>query len=111
MMRPGNFVCIDPMAGEIDPKPKLAFTRRLMNDFADDPTFGWSQINGLPADLDRMFTPFIRAKLQSLPRRLATVRFFEHALQITWFGVDEDPAIFEETFKIGIACLESLAPR
>ncbi len=108
---PGRMARISPMAGEAEPKPKSDLVRRLMNGFADDPTFGWSYVQGAQEDLDRVFTPVVRAKLQSLPRPVAIVWFSEQSLEITWKGVEEDPELFEETFKIGIACLESLAPR
>jgi len=113
VMTPGTWVHIDRSAGESDPKPKSGLLRRIsdVDSFADDPTFGWSRIKGTPAELDRVFTPKVRGALQRLPRPFAGVSCHDGILALTWKGVDEDRAIFEQSFNIGIGCLESLAPR
>lgn len=77
----------------------------------DHPWFGRSYAMGTDAEIERVFNPQIRAKLDAFPRRLAIVQVMDHAMTIEWFGQEDDLGIIEQAFKIGIDCLETLAPR
>lgn len=66
-------------------------------------------IFGDAAQVPRLFTPAIRAQLQSLPRHLISVGFDGSVMQLSWAGVEQDPAIVERAFQIAASCLQALS--
>jgi len=76
----------------------------------DRPWFERCLVYGSDAELERVFNPTIRGKLDELPRRLAAVSLHDRQLKIHWFGLEEEPQVVELVFRIGIDCLKALAP-
>ena len=75
------------------------------------PWLGRTRIWGREADIARLLSPTIQAKLITLPRRLATVYIDDQAMVISWFGVESEGGVIQQAFEIGIDCLEALSPR
>jgi len=68
----------------------------------DRPWFRRCLVHGSDAELERVFNPTTRGKLDELPRRLAAVSLHDRQLKIHWFGLEEDPQVVELVFRIGI---------
>lgn len=96
----------------------LTFSRQALDPFArtppqtgtDLPSFvGNAKIFHDREQLPRLFNEAVRRELQALPRQWINVGFDGSAMLIAWWGMEEDPAVIERAFNIGMTSLRLLA--
>lgn len=93
----------------------LTFSKDSLNPFARAPTpgqggdlkafVGKARVFYDASALERLLSDAVRAKLLELPRHWINVGFDGSSMLIAWWGVERDPAVVEQAFRI---CEESL---
>jgi len=96
----------------------LTFSKDALNPFARAPSAGQgadlqsfvgnARVFYDAAALDRLLTAPVRVKLLELPRHWINVGFDGSTMLIAWWGVEDEPAVIEQAFRIGEESLRLL---